>query len=173
MTVQILAEFGRIGLFQFCCTAHKIMARIIIELPEQFQFSTTLTVYQSHINHAGHVDNALLLTLVSEARARFFKSLDVPEVDRNGLGIVVADTAIQYLSEAFHGEELTIDVAADDFNKYGCDLVYRIRDAASGRDVARAKTGIVFFDYSARRIHAVPEVFRERAGGAEAERSAA
>ena len=113
------------------------MARIIIELPEQFQFSTTLTVYQSHINHAGHVDNALLLTLVSEARARFFKSLDLAEVDRNGLGIVVADTAIQYLSEAFHGEELTIEVAADDFNKYGCDLVYRIRDAASGRDVAR------------------------------------
>ena len=165
MTVQILAEFGRIGLFQFCCTAHKIMARIIIELPEQFQFSTTLTVYQSHINHAGHVDNALLLTLVSEARARFFKSLDVPEVDRNGLGIVVADTAIQYLSEAFHGEELTIEVAADDFNKYGCDLMWQASDKASGREVARGKTGILFFDYTARRPAPVPEGFRQRTQG--------
>lgn len=138
------------------------MARIHIEFPEPPLFSTTLAVYQSHINQAGHVDNALLLTLVSEARARFFSFIELPEVDRNGLGIVLADMAAQYLSEAFHGEELRIDVAVADFNKYGCDLLYRIREVKSGRDVARVKNGIVFFDYVKRAIHPLPEAFRQR-----------
>lgn len=140
------------------------MARIHIDFPAQALFSTTLAVYQSHINHAGHVDNALLLTLVSEARRRFFDAIDFPEVDTAGLGIVLADAAVQYLSEAFCGEELSIEVAVADFNKYGCDLHFRVREAASGRDVARVKNGIVFFDYVARRIHPVPGAFRARTG---------
>ena len=138
------------------------MARIIIELPEQFQFSTTLTVYQSHINHAGHVDNALLLTLVSEARARFFKSLDVPEVDRNGLGIVVADTAIQYLSEAFHGEILVFEMGTADYNRYGFDVCWQAHDKASGRAIARGKIGIVLFNYQERRPVELPDAVREK-----------
>ena len=48
------------------------MARIQIELPEQFNFSTDITLYGSHMNYGGHLDNALLLTVVSEARVRFF-----------------------------------------------------------------------------------------------------
>lgn len=51
------------------------MARIHIRLPSQFVFSTDITLYQSHLNYGGHLDNALLLTVVAEARVRFFKSL--------------------------------------------------------------------------------------------------
>ena len=40
----------------------------------------------------------------------------------DGVGIVVADAAVQYKSEAFHGEILVFEMALDDFNKYGCDL---------------------------------------------------
>ena len=42
-----------------------------------------------------------------------------------------AVAAVQYRSEAFHGEVLVFDMAADDFNKYGCDLVWRITEKAS------------------------------------------
>jgi 4-hydroxybenzoyl-CoA thioesterase len=51
------------------------MARIQIDLPEQFPFSTEIALYLSHLIYTGHLDNALLLTLVSEARARYFESL--------------------------------------------------------------------------------------------------
>lgn len=139
------------------------MARINIEQPEQHAFSTELEIYLTHINHAGHVDNALLLTLVSEARQRFFRSMGYSQTDVEGVGIVVADAAVQYLSEAFHGETLVVEMSALDFNKYGCDLIWRVRERESGRDVARGKTGIVFFDYSARRIAPVPPAFRDAA----------
>jgi len=141
------------------------MARIVIDLPESFAFSTELTVYLSHINYGNHLDNALLLTLVSEARLRFFKSLGYTELDVEGVGIIVADAAVQYKSEAFHGEVLVGAMTPVDFNKYGCDLVWRLSEKESGREVARGKTGIVFFDYATRKMAPVPAAFRQRTEG--------
>lgn len=140
------------------------MPRIKIDLPARFPFSTEVQIYLSHINEAAHLDNAQLLTLVSEARQRFFQSLGYTQTQVEDVGIVVADAAVQYLSEAFHGETLVIEMTADDFSKYGCDLVYRIRERDSGREVARGKTGIVFFDYAARKVAPVPSAFRAKAG---------
>ncbi len=138
------------------------MARIHIELPERYHFSTELPLYSLHINYGGHLDNALLLTLVSEARVRFFRSLGYTELDVEGVGIVVADAAVQYKSEAFPGEVMVVEKAAVDFGKYGCDLLWRMTDQTSGREVARGKTGIVFLDYGTRKIAPVPMAFKER-----------
>ena len=135
------------------------MPRIQFDLPERFVFATDIQIYISHVNQGGHLDNAQLLTLVSEARVRFFKSLGYTELDVDGVGIVVADAAVQYKSEAFHGEILVFEMAPDDFNKYGCDLVWRATDKASGREVARGKTGIIFFDYQQRKAAPVPAGF--------------
>ena len=135
------------------------MPRIKIDLPETFTFSTEIPIYIGHINYGHHLDNAQLISLVSEARVRYFRSLGYSELDVEGVGIVVADVAAQYRSEAFHGETLVADMTADDFNKYGCDLVWRLSDKASGREVARGKHGIIFFDYTARKATAVPPAF--------------
>lgn len=136
------------------------MARIQIDLPPTFVFSTEVPLYIGHINYGGHLDNALLLSVVSEARVRFFKSLGYSELDVEGVGIVVADAALQYKSEAFHGEIMVVQMTAGDFGKYGCDLLWRMSDQASGREVARGKTGIVFLDYATRKIAPVPPEFR-------------
>lgn len=138
------------------------MARVRIELPEHFPFRTTIPLLISHINHGHHLDNAQLLGLVSEARVRFLQSMGYTELDVDGLGIIVADAALQYRSEAFHGETMRVEMAADDFHDFGCDLLWRMSDEASGREVARGKTGVVFFNYVERRKAAVPEGFRRR-----------
>ena len=44
----------------------------------------------------------------------------------------------------------------------GCDLIWRMAEKASDREVARGKTGIVFFDYAARKPVPVPQSFRAR-----------
>src|SRR5574343_1361251 len=140
------------------------MARIKIELPETFIFSTEIPIYINHINYGNHLDNAALLMLVSEARVRFFKSLGYSEMDVEGVGVIVADCAVQKRAEAFYGETLVAEFAADDFNKYGCDFVWRLSDKASGREVARGKHGIVFFDYAARKPAGVPPGFLAKVG---------
>lgn len=141
------------------------MARIRIRLPDSFAFSTEIALLLSHINYGNHLDNAQLLGVISEARVRFLKSLDYTELDIDGLDIIVADAAVQYRSEAFHGEVMVVEMGATDFHEHGCDLIWRMRDKASAREVARGKTGIVFFDYELRRKATVPAGFRARFAG--------
>ena len=50
------------------------MPRIKIDLPERFSFSTEIPIYINHINYGNHLDNSALISLVSEARVRFFKA---------------------------------------------------------------------------------------------------
>jgi 4-hydroxybenzoyl-CoA thioesterase len=145
------------------------MARIEITLPDSFPFTTEIQLYIGHINYGGHLDNALLLTVVSEARLRFFKSMGYSELNVEGVGIIVADAALQYKSEAFHGEVMVVRMAAGDFNNVGCDLLWRMTEETTGREVARGKTGIVFFDYAKRKVARVPEGFRRLASRAESD----
>ena len=139
------------------------MARVTLELPERFGFSTEVQVYLSLVNYGGHLDNALLLTLVSEARVRFFQSLGYHESNVQGLSLVVGDMQAQYLSEAFHGETLRIDVAPRELSRCALDLVWRVSEASQGREVARGKTGLVFIDPASKRAATIPDAVRAQA----------
>ncbi len=137
------------------------MARIIFELPAHFGFSTELQIYTSHVNQGGHLDNAQLLSLVSEARVRFFRALGYTEADVAGLATVVGDMLAQYKSEAFHGETLCVEMTPQDFNRYGFDLVFRMTEVSTRREVARGKTGVVFIDRAARKPAPIPDAVRQ------------
>ncbi len=52
------------------------MARVTIELPDRFVFSTRVPIYTSHINQSRHLDSVALLTLFAEARARMLAAFD-------------------------------------------------------------------------------------------------
>lgn len=138
------------------------MPRVKIDLPDTFGFTTDIPLYTSHINDVGHLDNAQLISLVSEARERFLRSLGYTSSNIEGLHLVIADAALQYISEAFYGEVLRVTMTANDFNKRSCDFVYRVTDRDSGREVARGKSGVVFFDFSVRKVGEVPPAFRAR-----------
>ena len=135
------------------------MPRITIDLPARFAFTTEIAIYINHVNYRRHLDNSSLLSLVAEANERFFAHLGYPGMDVEGCGVVYADGAVQFRSEAFHRELLVIELACGDFSRVGCDLVYRVSEKTTGREVARGKTGIVFFDYEARKATAIPPGF--------------
>ena len=140
------------------------MARVRVELPERFDFSTELQIRISDLNYGGHLGNDAVLTLAHEARVRFFNSLSFRELDIEGVGILVADAAIEYKSEGFYGEWLTVALAAQDIGRKGCDIVYRLAKRDQGIEVARVKTGIVFFDHSEKKVVRIPQLFLERLG---------
>ena len=131
-------------------------------MPDRFVFATDIQIYISHVNQGGHLDNAQLLTLVSEARVRFFKSLGYTEGNVAGCPIVVGDLVAQYKSEGFHGETMRVSMVPQDFNPYGFDLVYRMECLDTAREVARGKIGIVFIERDSRKVAAVPAEFLAR-----------
>jgi acyl-CoA thioesterase FadM len=138
------------------------MARIKIDLPQHFHFSTEMPIRISDINYGGHLGNDAVLTLAHEARIRFLRQYGYSELNIEGVGIIMADAAVVYKAEGFHGELLTVEVAVGEFGNVGCDFFYRLTNKETGQEVARAKTGIVFYDYVAKKTVAVPSKFREK-----------
>jgi len=139
------------------------MGRTRLDLPETFQFTTELAIRITDLNYGGHLGNDTVLSLLHEARVRFLNSMGYSEIDVEGAGIIMADAVIQYRLEAFYGDVLVIAVTAAEFEKFSCDFFYRVSNAETGKEIVRAKTTIVFFDYHHRRKLPVPEKFREAA----------
>jgi len=138
------------------------MPRLQFELAPRYPFSTELQIYVSHVNQGGHLDNAQLLTLVSEARARFFKWVGYGEFDMKDYSLLAGDIGAQYKSEGFHGETMVVQVAPADFNKYGLDLMFLMTEKTSGREVARGKTGMVLVHRETGKPAPLPAEFRSR-----------
>ncbi|GAB0152466.1 acyl-CoA thioesterase [Marinobacterium sp. BA1] len=138
------------------------MARIKLDMPDNYLFSTELCVRISDINYGGHMGNDAVLSMVHEARLRFLKHYHYAEFDVEGAGIIMTDSAIVYKAESFHGDRVQVDVTVADFNKYGCDIYYLLSNKDTAVEIAHAKTGIVFFDYTDRKVVAVPEGFRNK-----------
>lgn len=132
------------------------MARIKLSLPEKAVFSQKLTIRIDDINYGGHMSNDAILRFCHEVRLNYLKSLEQSELDLFGQSIIMSDAAIQYKSEAFHGEEIEARLYLDDFNPYGLDILYLFLKG-SGEEIARAKTGIVFFDYQTKKIAKAPQ----------------
>ena len=136
------------------------MGRVKLELPDSFGFTTEIIVRIDDINYGGHLGNDSILSLVHEARVRFLKNVGFTEADIDGVGLIMTDVVIVYRSEGFYADVLEIEVAVSDLGKVGCDFVFKLSNKETGNEVARAKTGIVFFDYEHREIVEVPEKFR-------------
>lgn len=136
------------------------MARIQLDLPSQFIFKTTLTVRVSDLNYGGHVGNDSILSLMQEARIRFYNQLGFKnEISFEGsIGQIISDAVVVYKSESFLGDQLEVKIGVDDFNKYGFDMFYLITNSHTGKEVASGKTGIVCFDYDKRKVATIPEV---------------
>jgi len=136
------------------------MSRVKLDLPDNFKFSTETVVRISDINYGGHLGNDSVLSLIHEARVRFLKHHGFTEADIDGVGIIMTDAVIVYRSEGFYSDTLVIDVSVGDFSKVGCDFIFRLTNKENGSEIARAKTGVVFFDYTKRKIVAMPDKFK-------------
>jgi acyl-CoA thioesterase FadM len=139
------------------------MARLQLHFPDhQFYYTTLLTVRVTDINGANHLGNDSMISMISEARARFLFEFGVPETDRDGHGIIVTDLATTYRAEAHARDQLLFEVGVMDFNKYGGDITFRITRPSDGMLIAMAKSGFVFFDYQGGEVVAMPAVFRAK-----------
>ncbi|HLA68382.1 MAG TPA: thioesterase family protein [Bacteroidota bacterium] len=136
------------------------MPRIKFDLPNKFHFSTEIPVRIGDINYGGHLGNDAVLSLAHEARVRFFRHHGWTELDVEGASIIMADAAIMFKAEAFYGDVLIVEVAVDDLTDLSCDLLYKFTNKESRKEIARVKTGIVFFDYTSRKPIRMPESFR-------------
>jgi acyl-CoA thioesterase FadM len=134
------------------------MARISIDLPDSFPFSTEIPVRITDLNYGGHVGNDSVLTLIHEARMQYLRYFGYSELDFGGVSLIMADAGIEFKSELFYNETVIVSVTAGDFSKIGFDLYYKLEKGMEGGliSVAKSKTGMICYDYKNKKIVAVP-----------------
>ena len=136
------------------------MARIKIDLPGKFSFSTNIPIRITDINFGGHVGNDTILSIIHEARAKFFQHLGYDELNFWGVGTIMSDVAIEYKDQIYYGDEIFASVAAGEITKVAFDLFYKLeKRSANGKQsiVAFAKTWMVCYDYDKKKVAAIPE----------------
>lgn len=139
------------------------MARLKLEFPEhQYCYSTQLTVRVTDINGANHLGNDSMISMISEARARFLFEYGVRETEPETGGIIVTDLATTYKTEAHARDQLLFEVGVMDFNKYGGDITFRVSRPRDQAPIAMAKSGFVFFNYQSAKVVPMPAQFRAK-----------
>ncbi len=132
------------------------MPRVQLAPQPEYPFAVDLAVRTTDLNYGGHLGNDRLLSLVHEARVAFLQSHGWTELDCGGAALILGDAVLVYQAEAFAGDLLRFEVAACEPGRAGFRLAYRVTRPADGQAVALVETGMVCFDYAARRIVPVP-----------------
>lgn len=137
------------------------MARIKINLPNTFGFNCIIPIRIGDINYGNHVGNDAVLSIIHEARMQFLKSIGATELNFFGAALIMADAAIEFKKEMHYGDLIMASVAFFETSKIGFDIVYKLeKESPVGKiTTALAKTGMICFDYNAKKVVAVPEAF--------------
>jgi acyl-CoA thioester hydrolase len=133
------------------------MPRIKIDLPENFGFSTNIPVRISDVNCAGHVGWNYMFSILEEANVRFWKSLNLWQNPGEKVPRITVDAGINYKKQSFHGQTLKVEMAVTEMTVKGFNLVYRVSDAENGDEIARAKAGLLCYDYDNQKVVPIPD----------------
>jgi acyl-CoA thioesterase FadM len=134
------------------------MERIKVSVPDNYAFSTTITIRITDLNYGGHVGNDVFLSLVHEARMQFLQQYGYSELNFAGTGLIMADAAIEFKRELMYGNEVKISVVATGFDKIGFDICYlmEVKEGEKWTTAGKAKTGMLCYDYAAKKKVPVP-----------------
>jgi len=140
------------------------MSRIKIDIPEKFSFETIIPIRITDLNYGSHVGNDTILSILHEARVQFLENAGYGEFNFGGLSLIMSDVAIQFKDEIFYGERLIASVVAREFSRSTFEVYYKL-EKESNREkiiVVLAKTGMVCYNYSAKKIVAIPEEVKRK-----------
>lgn len=138
------------------------MARIKIDMPSIIIGSIDIPVRISDINYGNHLGNDSLVSIIHEARVIWLKKHNYTELDAAGAGLIMGDLAVAYLNESFYGDTLNISIAAGEISKVSFELFYAIHTKREEKtiSIAKAKTGMICYDYVGRKVMSIPEDLR-------------
>jgi len=135
------------------------MPRVKLDELPSYEFQHYLIVRATDINYAGHLGNEALLGLVHEARAQFLQQLKFNTIiqDDQHIGVIIADLAVNFRTEAFAHDHLTIDCQIGDLGERSFRLYHRIR--REEQVIELVESGAVAYDYLAGEAILLPQEF--------------
>ncbi|MDA8194158.1 MAG: thioesterase family protein [Thermaerobacter sp.] len=121
-------------------------------------YETRIRVRYGETDLAGHVNNAVYLTYLEQARLDFVRdALDVA-----GVPFIVASARLDYVRQAFYRDSLLIQSGVSRLGHSSFDIDHQIVHETSGELVVRARAVLVHFNYQAQRPEPLPAAWRDR-----------
>jgi len=138
------------------------MARIKIEVPEKVIASFHIPVRITDINYGNHLGNDAFVSIVHEARMQWLHQYGYTELNIERTGLIMSDLAVEFKSESFYGDVVEVKVSAGEISRVGFELYYQLVAVRNNGRIllANAKTGMVSYDYDAKKVIAIPEKLR-------------
>ena len=135
------------------------MARIKINIPEKIIASVIIPVRITDINYGNHTGNDALVGIIHEARVQWLSQLGYTELNIEGTGLILSDLAVEYKNESFYGDQLKVTMYIGELTTVSFELFYSIVNQGN-KLIAKAKTGMVCFNYVNKKVVIVPEKLR-------------
>ena len=128
---------------------------------EGFPFSHRETARFRDLDPMGHVNNAVYLTWIENARIEYLRRLGAFErPDTGEMAMILARVELDFREALDFGDEVEIGVRTARLGTKSFDLEYELR--SGDRVVAEAKTVLVAYDYTSNRSQEIPEEWRRR-----------
>jgi acyl-CoA thioester hydrolase len=121
---------------------------------EGFDFVHRETVRFRDVDGMGHVNNAVYLTYLEDARIAFLSPMGA-----DPSGMILARAEIDFRAPLAEGDELEIGVRPVRVGSKSFELAYEVR--VGEKVAAEAKTVIVSYDYASGQSVTVPDRWRE------------
>lgn len=134
------------------------MARITIDIPNHEMAKILIKVRISDVNYGNHVGNDAFVSILHEARLQWLQQNSFTEMDAGGTGLIMSDLAIEFKNESYYGEEIAVSVHCGEISKVSFELYYQLTTERNQQTIllARAKTGMVCFNYQIKKVSPVP-----------------
>jgi len=125
-------------------------------------FKTTIPVLVNHLNYGNHLGYDSVLSIIQEARMRWLKQYGLGEKTLQGdIGYLIGDVILNYKSEAFHGDILSVGMYIDNIKSKSFDIKYIVKNEATDKLVAVSLTSHVCFNFQSKKVVAIPFEFQE------------
>ena len=107
----------------------------------------------------GHVNNAVFLTYIEQARVAVFAAVGAA-TELDDMNLIIARVEIDFKAPVRLGQEVEISVRASRFGTKSFDFDYVLR--VDGEVVAEAKSVLVAYDYGKGEAIELPSEWREK-----------
>jgi acyl-CoA thioester hydrolase len=115
----------------------------------------------SDLDPMGHVNNAVYLTWIENARIEFLRALGTfDNPDTTEMAMILARAEIDFRAPLGFGDEIEVGVRTARLGTKSFDLEYEIR--CGDTVAANAKTVLVAYDYQRNSSKEIPDEWRRR-----------
>jgi acyl-CoA thioester hydrolase len=108
------------------------------------------------------VGNNALVEIIHEARMQFLSQYGFTEMQAGGISLIMSELTVEFKNESFYKDDIEVALFVGEIGRVSFELFYSLSAFRNNKTIiARAKTGMVCFDYNEKKVMAMPACLKK------------